>query len=400
MSDHWIEIDLDAVKHNYRQVVSILTPKSQVMAVVKADGYGLGAVEVAKALQEEGCKDFAVTTIAEALTLRAHGITDTILVLGPTGSQDWPDAIAAGIQLTVSQLAWIPILEEMAAQARTCVEIQLKLETGMGRTGFIESMANDLAIALSNAPHVVVRGGYTHFANAAQRDHAYTKIQNDKYLSFINRLEDVGVSIPIKHVSNSAAFLDHPQYHYDRVRIGTLLGGHFPSIEFRGKLDIKDPWKAKARVVHVQQVAKGTPVGYQGIYRTKTDTTLAVIAVGYADGFGVEPRLIPQGIIDLAKIITKNIAALWGIQLGQEQILFKDKRVKIAGKIGMQLTVLDVGGIECNYGDEVEVPIRRTLANTRTARIYKINNEYFTIRTIKEGFLSLNTEYSISSSSS
>jgi len=115
--------------------------------------------------------------------------------------------------------------------------------------------------------------------------------------------------------------------------------------------------------------------------------------VGYADGFGVDPRFVPQGIVDLGKIIIKNIAALWRIQLGQERILFKGKSIKIAGKVGMQLTVIDVGKIECCRGDEVQIPLRRTLANPRIPRFYKKNNEYFRIRIIKEGFLSFNTEY-------
>lgn len=394
MADLWVEVDLDAVKHNYRQITSVLTTGSKVMAVVKGDCYGLGAVEVSKSLQEEGCKDFAVTTVDEALVLRENGIEETILVLGPSGPQEWPKAIENKIQLTVSQLDWILILEKIANEIGAEVKVQLKVETGMGRTGFNETIIEDLGKALHNAPHIVVEGIYTHFARAAQRDHTYTRIQHDKYQSIINRLEELGVNISQKHVCNSAAFLDYPQYHYDMVRIGTLLGGHFPTISFRDKLDLRDPWKAKARIVHIQKVTKGTFVGYQSIYKAKTDTTLAVIAVGYADGFGVEPRFIPQGIIDLAKIIIKNIAALWRIQLGQERIIFKGKSIRIAGKVGMQLTVLDVGDLECSLGDEVEIPLRRTLANPRIFRFYKKNKKIIRMRIIKEGFLSVNTEYS------
>lgn len=394
MPDLWVEVDLDAVKHNYEQVVSLLEPSCRVMAVVKGDGYGLGAVEAARILQESGCEAFAVTTVAEALTLREHGIEGTILVLGPSAPRDWPKALEARIQLTVSQLAWIPVLDEIASEHNKRAEIQLEVETGMGRTGFLDTMIPDLAEALNNAKHIEVMGAYTHFARAAQKDHSYTRIQNKKFLSFIEKLVGLGINIPLKHVCNSAAFLDHPEYHYDMVRIGTLLGGHFPSIAFRGGLDLRDPWKAKARIVHLQQVGKGTPVGYQSIYKSKNHTTLAVIAAGYADGFGVEPRFVPQGILDLIKIIIKNIASLGGIQLGQEKILFKGKSITIAGKIGMQLTVLDIGEVECHLGEEVEIPLRRTVANPRIPRIYIKNKEIFRMREIKEGFLSLNTEYS------
>ena len=394
MANLWVEVDLDAVKHNYEQVISLLSLDCKVMAVVKGDGYGLGAVEMARVLWEAGCEAFAVTTVSEALNLREHGIEGTILVLGPTPPQDWPQALKAQVQLTISQLAWIPSLDKVAAEHNTKAEIHLKIETGMGRTGFLEAMVPDLVQALKSAENLKVMGAYTHFARAAQQDRTYTIKQNEKYLSFLKQLENSDIHIPLRHVCNSAGFLDYPEYHYNMVRIGTLLGGHFPAISFKGKLNLRDPWKAKARIVHLQQVTKGTPVGYQSIYKSREDTTLAVIAAGYADGFGVEPKFVPQGIVDLLKIIVKNIAALGGIQLGQEKILFKGKGITVAGKVGMQLTVLDIGSLDCSLGEEVEIPLRRTLANPRIPRLYKINNEYFRIREVKEGFLSLNTEYS------
>ncbi len=157
---------------------------------------------------------------------------------------------------------------------------------------------------------------------------------------------------------------------------------------------MKDPWQVKTRIAHLQEVDKGTYVGYQSIYKTKSRTKLAVIPAGYADGFGIEPKFIPQGFIDLGKITVKNIAALFGFQFGREKISLRGNSVRIAGKIGMQLTVLDIGGLPCRVGDEVVIPIRRTLANPRIPRLYKKNGEFFRKRIIEEGFLSLNTEYS------
>lgn len=394
MPNLWIEVDLDAVKHNYRQVTSVLSAECRIMAVIKADGYGMGAVEVARALQEEGCEAFAVTTVAEALNLRSHGIEDTILVLGPSGPEDWQAALTEEIELTVSQLVWIPDLEKIAEEKGRMAKIHLKLETGMGRTGFAGNVLEDLAQALHDSPHLIVTGAYSHFSRAAQRDNSYTKKQNQRFLSAVSRLEKQGIRIPLKHICNSAAFLDYPEYHYNQVRIGTLLAGHYPAPFFRGKLDLQDPWNPKARILHLQRVPKGTYVGYQSLYKSKKDTTLAVIQAGYAHGFGIEPRLVPQGLIDLGKIILKNIFALWGIQLGQERVDFKGRTVKIAGKIGMELTVLDMGETECSIGEEIKLPLRRTLANPRIPRVYIKNGEYFGIRIIKEGFVSLNTEYS------
>lgn len=392
MSDLWIEVNLDAVVHNYREVINRLSSGSRCLAVVKADGYGLGAVEMAKALEEEGCEAFAVTTVEEALTLRRNQVKGTILVLGPSSPEYWLEAVQEKIHLTLSELSHISHLNNICEEYYEEALVHLKLETGMGRTGFCEHMLEELAAALKQASHINVQGAYTHFARAAQRDHSYTRMQFAKYQDYLNKLTDLGISIPWKHVCNSAAFLDHPDYHLDFVRIGTLLIGHVPSPGFSGLLELKEPFAAKARIVHLRAVPKGTFVGYQSIYRAKNTTTLAVIPVGYADGFGVEPKLIPQGLVDLAKIIIKNTAALFGIYLGKESLILKGHTVGVAGKIGMQLTVLDIGNIDCELGDEVSVPLRRTLANPRIDRKYKKNGQIFRKREIQEGFLDINTE--------
>jgi len=396
MADLWIEVDLDAVKHNYRQIISRLSTGCKVMAVVKADAYGLGAVEVSKSLEEEGCHNFAVTNISEALTLRREGIESSILVLGPTGSQDWSGAIAQNIEITVSRLDWIPLLNDIAAKEGKTAGIHLKIETGMGRTGFNGDDLQELAQALQEAPLLDVKGAYTHFARAAQRNNDYTREQHEKFSGMVSSLENYGLEIPLKHVCNSAAYLDFPEYHYDMVRVGTLLGGHFPSPAFAKMLNLQDPWKVKARILHLQKVSKGTFVGYQSIYKSKRETTLAVIAAGYADGFGIEPRFVPQGIVDLGKIIIKNTAALFGWQLGREKVLLGGHAVKVAGKVGMQLTVIDVEERTCTAGDEIVIPIRRTLANPRIPRYYKKNGEINRIRIIFEGFLSVEGEFSYS----
>ena len=394
MPDLWAEVDLDALRHNYRQVVSKLTPGCILMAVVKADAYGLGAVEVAKVFQEEGCEAFAVTTASEALILSEEQLQGRILILGPTGQEDWPQIIQAGIELTVSQLWSISALDQIAKELGIKAKIHLKLETGMGRTGFMEGALPDLAEALLKAENIQLVGAYTHLARGAQRDHSYSRLQHDRFMRYIAELEQLGVAIPLKHICSSAGFLDFPEYHYDMVRIGTLLNGHFPAPAFEGKLELLDPWQVKARIVHIQRVPKGTFVGYQSLYKTKKETTLAVIPVGYTDGFGLTPKLVPQGFIDLIKIIIKKIAAFFGIQLGRDRILLHNKTVKVAGKIGMQMTVLDVGDLECACGDEVVVPLRRGLANPRILRLYKKEGQVLRKRIIKEGFLTLSTEYS------
>jgi alanine racemase len=391
MAGTWIEVDLDAVVGNYQEIVKHLRSESRCMAVVKADAYGLGAVEVTRALARAGCEAFAVTRVEEGLILREHGIEGLILVLGPTTQEDWSAAIAARLQLTLSELSSIVELNKVCSALESenspLVQVHLKVETGMGRTGFQFSELEALSYVLEKAPHLQVAGVYTHFARAARRDRVYTLRQYERFISFTTRLGELGIHPTWKHVCNSAAFLDYSEWHHDFVRIGTLLIGHYPGQGFKGKLKLSDPWVAKSRIVHLRKVPKGTYVGYQSIYRTKAETQLAVIPVGYADGFGLEPRFTPQGWIDFLKIVIKNLAALFGFFLGLERVELKGKTVRVAGKIGMQLTVIDVGMQDCALGDEVRIPLRRTVANPRIPRRYRQDGQMFSEWVIKEGVL-------------
>ena len=395
MAGTWIEVDLDALVRNYQEVIKHLRPEARCMAVIKADAYGLGAVQVALALERVGCEAFAVTKVEEGLILRKHGIEGLILVLGPTTQEEWPKAISAQLQLTLTELSTIAMLNEVCSELHQDVSVQVKLETGMGRTGFRLSELEMLTTALADAPHLKIVGVYTHFARAAQRDRRYTLGQYEQFTALTVRLEELGIRPRWKHVCNSAAFLDYPEWHHDFVRIGTLLIGHYPGPSFSEKLKLSDPWVAKSQIVHLRKVPKGTYVGYQSIFRTKAASQLAVIPVGYADGLGLAPHFVPQGWIDFLKIVIKNFVALFGIYLGQERVELKGRTVQVAGKIGMQLTVIDVGMQDCALGDEVRIPLRRTVANPRIHRKYKQDGHVLSERTMEEGVLQPYTEYSL-----
>ncbi|MDR3288874.1 MAG: alanine racemase [Peptococcaceae bacterium] len=386
MSGLWIEVDLDAVKFNYGQVVSRLSPGSRCMAVVKADAYGLGAPEVARALEQAGCEAFAVTSVAEGIVLRENGIQGLILVLGPSDPQEWPAAVRAGLSLTIAAAAAITELEKISAVSGREAFVHLKLESGMGRTGLWPEDIAPTARALTEAAWVQASGIYTHFSRAAQRDERYTRKQYEKFCQGVAQFAALGIEPAWRHVCNSAAFLDYPAWHHDFVRIGTLLIGHYPQPAFRPFLPLKDPWRAKSRIQYVRQAPKGTCVGYQSLYKTRRDTELAVIFAGYADGFGVEPHMTPQGFFDLCKVVLKNIAACCGVFLGREKVTLKGRAIRVAGKIGMQLTVLDVGVGTCQVGDEVEVPLRRTLANPRLPRKYWEDGRRIGERRLREEF--------------
>ncbi len=250
------------------------------MAVVKAVLWP-GCVEVGKTLQEEGCKLFAVTTVAEALILREQGITGEILVLGPSAKEDWEAAILQDIQLSVAQGEWVPALDHFAQEAGREAFIHLKLETGMGRTGFTGDKLRDLSEALKNASSITVMGAFTHLARGAQRDRRYTENQHVRFITAIISWKNWCTYSAETYCNSAQPWISRNIIMICKME---LFWRHFPSPAFEGMLDLKDPWTAKAKITHLQKVPKGTNVGYQSLYKSKTTTNLAVVPVGYADG--------------------------------------------------------------------------------------------------------------------
>jgi len=376
----WIEIDLSAIRANYEQVVAFKAPEARCLAVVKADGYGLGGEALAKALAQAGCDAFGVTTVAQGAALRRGGIQGLILVMGPTKPDEWSEALATELTLAVSELTMLQELEEFCAAqhgeepalSRT-LDIHLEIETGLGRTGlFPEDLRAAMPVLLS-LRCLKITGIYTHFAQAERkRGRKYSQRQFRQFCSAVDFLKENGIEPGLRHVCNSPAFLTFPEFHLDMVRIGTLLIGQLPASHLGGRLKLRDPWTAKAKILQVRRVPAGKRVGYNGLYRTRTDTQLAVIGLGYADGFAVEPRLVPKGVFDLAKIIIKNIFLLCNIpwHSGSDNIFIGGHRVRVAGKVGMELTVLDVGQIDCTTDQDAMIPLRRTSAGSRLQRVY------------------------------
>jgi alanine racemase len=374
---------MDKVAHNYREAARLLAPGARIMAVVKADAYGLGAEQTAAALAEAGCEVFAVTAVAEGQRLRRFGIKGDILVLGPTQPPDWPAAAEADLALSAVGMSHLRQLAQWAAD-RSPVRLHLEVETGMGRAGLLPEQAAAAWAVIRDTPALRPEGVYTHFARGAQRDHVYTARQYARYEEFLRAYRAAGGEVPARHVCNSSVFLERPAYHHEYVRLGTLLCGQWPfcrSFPSPG-ICLQDPWQGKARILHVWEAQAGVAVGYYSLYRTRRHTRLAVIGAGYAHGLGVTAEIYPKNLIDFLKITAKQAALLAGRRLGGEKPRWQDREVKIAGLIGMQLTVLDMGESDCQVGDEVCIPLRRVQTGYNVERFYTKNGCVVEIRTI------------------
>lgn len=298
----WAEIDLDRMEHNLK-VIKKQAPKSQIMAVVKADAYGHGDAVVANVLEEAGADKFAVSGFAEAMRLRRAGVTRPVLVLGYTSTQKAAMLSINTITQSVYSLEYARALSSAAVAAHTTVNIHIKVDTGMGRIGFaarddLETALTEIAEA-TRLPGLCPTGIFTHFAVSDSKqpsDIAYTKTQYTLFCDVIKRLAERGIAFSIKHCCNSAAIFMYPEMQLDLVRPGVVLYGYQPSpdvncAELCGALEIK------ATISLVKKIKAGDDISYGRIFRAEKDMTIATLAVGYADGY--QRALSDKGIVSI-----------------------------------------------------------------------------------------------------
>lgn len=390
----WIEIDLDAVMHNVKAVKALLQPGTRLMAVVKADGYGYGGVEISRAVLEAGADMLGVTTVDEGMELRDQGIEAPILVFSPVSPMEIPGAVRSRLTLSVDHP---DIIREGFADLSGTASVHLKINTGMNRFGMQPEQAKECLRLAEEIAGLEVEGIYTHLATTCATDKVFVEKQFNVFQTMVSELEQQGLAIPLKHVCNSAAFLDMPHMHLDMVRIGTLLYGQYPfgyhNSPEKGPV-LKDPWTARARLIRVRQVPAGETVGYGRDFRAKKNTTVGMIAVGIADGLDVAPQFKPKNFVDLIRMVIKTIFSFFGKRVGTPLVTFKGRPLEIVGRIGMQVTALDLSEAgDVREGDTVEIFLRRTTAGSRLPRIYLSQGRLKAVRTpsgyrsYREGYL-------------
>ena len=326
----WAEIDLDAIRANVRALMAILSPGTRFMAVVKADAYGHGAAEVARATVEAGAWGVGVATADEGVLLRNAGIVAPVLLLGPTPPGEAATAVAHDLAVTVFQAEVARALSEAAGRAGRLARIHLKIDTGMGRIGVAPHDAVALARSLRALPHIAVEGCFTHLATADDVDLAPAQAQLAAFRTVLDELGRAGVAVGMRHAANSAAVLALPDSHFDLVRCGIAVYGVAPAPHLRGRVRLRPAMRLRARIVHAKRVDTGTPIGYGHVYRTQRPATIVTVPVGYADGY---PRL----------------AGLRG------QVVINGHRLPIAGRISMDQLTVDAGDAPIKIGDEVEL---------------------------------------------
>ncbi|MGL5149456.1 MAG: alanine racemase [Clostridium sp.] len=326
----WAEVDLDCIKNNIKEVRRAVGNK-EIIAVVKADAYGHGALDVAPVLLENGADSLAVAVITEGLELRENDINSKILILGYTPISMGRKIIDNDFEQTVYSYEYAVELNNIAKELGKIAKIQIKVDTGMGRLGFQtdDNSINEVE-KISELSNIKICGIFTHFATADEVDKSYALYQMNQYKSFIDSLDKRGIEYGIKHVGNSAGVLDLEKYYYDGIRPGIILYGYYPSNEVnKSRLNIKPALTLKSKVVHIKVLDEGSYISYGRAYKTSSKEVIATLPIGYADGY------------------TRAL-------FGKAKVIVNDKLAPVVGKICMDQCMLDITGIEnVNIEDEV-----------------------------------------------
>lgn len=320
----WLEINLTNITHNMAQIRRIVGEQVEIMPIVKANAYGHGAIEVAKTVIKAGANRLGVASLSEGIELRDAGIDAPILVLSPLDMNQTKKAIDNQLILTISSITNLKDL----IQLNQPIKIHLKIDTGMGRLGIQCEEISELIDILKPA-NLQIEGILSHFAQADFDDNSYTYKQFNKFHEIVNYLSQAGINIPIKHIANSAAILKFKEMHLSLVRPGIIIYGLYPAPNIPKTFDLRPVMTFKTTIVQLRKIPHGHGISYGSTYITDKETSIAVIPVGYADGYN---RLLSN----------------------KAQVTIKGFRAPIVGRVTMDFCMIDVNDIpEVRIGDEI-----------------------------------------------
>lgn len=325
-----LEINLDNLIYNIKSLRKTLKKETLIMAIVKADGYGHGAITVSKTFLNNGADRLGVSILPEAIELRKSGIDGPIIVLNYTPPSQYEKVLEYDLIQNIYSYDEAKIMSKVACAMDKLATIHVKIDTGMGRIGFLPNKKSIEDIkkiyALKN---IKIEGIFTHFSSSDEKDKSYTREQYKKFKWIVDKLEEDGVKIEIKHVSNSAAILELPEYDLDMVRPGIILYGYYPSEEVdKSRLDIKPAMTLKSSISNIKKVPKDTSISYNRIFTTKKESIIGTLPMGYGDGYS---RMLSE----------------------KAKVAINERRVPIVGRICMDQMMVDLSDLDSvNMKDE------------------------------------------------
>jgi len=327
----YLEVDLDALAYNVRNIKKRLGKDVELMAIVKADGYGHGAYEVAKVALENGAGSLGVAILEEGIELREKGIKAPIINLFPEPPERAEKVVEYDLDQVITDLGFVKRLSQEAKRQNKCSHIFIEIDTGLGRYGIPPQKIIDLVRRIKKLENVRLKGILSQFSTADQLKKDFAYHQLSVFKNTLDELESFSNHIPIKSIANSGAVLDIPASYFNHVRVGHLLYGLYPSLETTESIKVKPAMSLKSKVMFIKEVEKGTPISYGKTYIAKKKAKIATIPLGYADGYS---RLLSN----------------------KGEVLIRGKRAKVVGRVCMDAFMVDVSHIpDVKLGDEVVV---------------------------------------------
>ena len=320
----WAEVDLGAVRHNIETLAAI-APRAEVMGVVKAYAYGHGNPATARAMLQAGASRLGVARLAEALHLRDAGITAPIHVFTESPLEAIPNLIRADVTPTVYTESFAEALSAAASAGGKSISVHVKIDTGMHRVGLAPDDAVDAFRHIAALPGVEIEGAWSHLAVADVPDHPFNRKQLDVFEDVTGKVERSGISLPVRHLANSAAILSFPEAHFDMVRCGVASYGLWPGSALAGSANLRPALSLHARINMVKTVAAGEGLSYGLNYETTRRSLIATVPVGYADGYD-------RGLS------------------GQGEVLIGGTRHRVSGTVCMDQFMVDVGDADVEVG--------------------------------------------------
>jgi alanine racemase len=326
----WIEVDISAVRHNFREIRRLLVDShTRVFAVVKADAYGHGAKQAATALLDEGADTLCVARVEEAVELRAAGVDAPMLVFAPPLAAQAHLILEADCAVSVCDREHVEALASAARAVSRRVSVHVKVDTGMARLGVQPTDAVPLLRAIAGHPELEIQGIMTHFPCADMKPQKLTRRHIEVFEAVRREIASAGFVVPVCHAANSAATMDYPEAHFDAVRPGISLYGQYPSAEVACRIDLRPAMSMKTRIILLKNVPAGVGLSYGHSFVTRQPSRIATVPLGYADGY-------PRHASNRAMMIVRG------------------RVVPVVGRVCMDLTLLDVTAVPgVAMGDEV-----------------------------------------------
>jgi len=349
-----------------REIVAKNNKETKLIAVIKGNGYGLGLVDYAQFLVDNGIDFLAVATVEEAIKLRENGIKQDILMMSSTAvEEDIETLIKNNIILTIGSKDSGDAVEKKAQQMNKKVRAHIKIDTGFGRYGFIYNKKEEMAEAIKSWKNIQIEGMFSHFSIAFYGNGQESREQYERFMNCVKELESKGINPGMLHVCNSSAVLRFPEMHLNAVRIGSLL---------LGRLSIPNEWGfkrvgyLKSNIAEIKTLPAGCNIGYSNSYKTKKETKIAIVPCGYADGFNVKVDRDMFRPIDKLRYIVRDIKDAFKKQ--QIKVTINGEKYKVLGRLGMFHVSVDVTDKVVEINDEVRFEVSPTLVDSNIKRDY------------------------------